>query len=65
MGDDDEIEREYCGEYFDKRSIGAHQFSCDEAIKETSPVMERSRSSIGFARFLLQVVYRLFLAIHS
>lgn len=32
----DEVQCEYCGEYYDKRGIGAHQASCDEAIEETS-----------------------------
>lgn len=33
---DDDVQCEYCGEYFDKRGIGAHKASCNEAIEETS-----------------------------
>lgn len=33
---EDEVECEYCGDSFDKRGIGAHQASCDEAIEETT-----------------------------
>ena len=31
-----EVQCEYCGEYFDKRGLGAHQAHCDAAQEEHS-----------------------------